>query len=177
MISIARTGSAAIRVQSDAKLSVADFRGLAAEIGVTPFVARKSGLIAARAAQRDERIETHWNGKETVNTARPGDLVVTNLDARGAPLVDRAGNQNVYVILADAFPTLYAPADVASAAGTTYRARATVEAIKLAGGFEIIAPWGETQRADSGYLILNGVDVYGNNAETFEQTYVAVAPT
>jgi hypothetical protein len=46
-----------------------------------------------------------------------------------------------------------------------------VDAIRLPGGFDIAAPWGERQRVPSGYLILNGSEVYGSNAEAFRATY------
>jgi hypothetical protein len=37
-----------------------------------------------------------------------------------------------------------------------------------------LAPWGQRERAPKGYLLLNGKDVYGNNAGTFEATYEMV---
>jgi hypothetical protein len=163
------------RLTSTAKLTPEAFADAGRRMGAMPFAAQKSGLISAIAARRDERIVTRWNGQETVNTARPGDHIVTNLDARGRPLVDRDGNHNVYVIKADAFNMLYELADTPGIVVATYRARGTVQALALPGGFDILAPWGETQRADCGYLILNGADVYGNNAETFDATYERVA--
>jgi hypothetical protein len=174
MFDVDLKGAGGARLISGTKLTPHEFRDIAARLGVEPFVARKSGLISAIAAKRDERVETHWNGKETVNTARPGDRIVTNLDAKGKPLVDRDGNHNVYVIKADAFIKLYELADTPEILVATYRARGTVEAIEFRGGFDILAPWGERQVAESGYLILNGPDVYGNNAETFEATYERV---
>jgi hypothetical protein len=162
-----------VRLVADTKLSSADFDAVARQVGVAPFTARKIGFVSARTAERDERVETRWNGKETANIARPGDRIVTNLDAQGMPLVDIDGHHNIYVIKADAFAKLYELADAPNVV-PIYHARGTVQAIALAGGFEILAPWGETQRADRGYLILNGADVYGNNAETFETTYERV---
>jgi hypothetical protein len=41
-------------------------------------------------------------------------------------------------------------------------------------GFDIMAPWGERQVGEQGYLILNGGEVYGNNTDTFEATYELV---
>jgi hypothetical protein len=159
------------RLVSDAKLTPDDFRTIGAHEGAVVFTARKSGLIAARTAERKETVETRWNGKETTNTAQPGDRVATNLDANGVPLVDREGQQNTYVIAADKFVALYDLAEAISPLGRTYRARGTVEAIEFPGGFEILAPWGEKQVADTGFLILNGGDVYGNHAETFHLGY------
>ncbi len=169
-----QTTKVGARVLSATKLSPADFQDIAARLGVAPFVGRKSGLISVRAADHGERIETRWNGKETANTAQRGDRIVTNLDATGKPLVDRDGNHNVYVIKADTFDKLYEPAETPEIGVATYRARGTVQVIALPGGFEILAPWGETQWADHGYLVLNGADVYGNNADTFEATYERV---
>jgi hypothetical protein len=159
------------RLISDTKLTPDDFRKIAQDLGMQPFTARKSGLITARTAEHDETVETRWNGKETVNTARPGDRIVTNLDAHGVPLVDRDGNHNVYVVKADKFVTLYELGNTTSPLGQTYRARGTVEAIAFPGGFDILAPWGERQLADNGCLILNGGDVYGNHADTFNASY------
>jgi hypothetical protein len=175
MLQVDLMAAGGARLTSDAKLTPDDFRAVAGRVGVVPFAARKSGLISAVTAAGDTRVETRWNGKETVNTARPGDRIVTNLDARGKPLVDRDGQHNVYVIKADAFVKLYELADTPEILVATYRARGIVEAIALPGGFDILAPWGETQWADRGYLILNGADVYGNNADTFEATYERVA--
>ena len=171
MFTINKTSTSGAQISADAVLTPDDFRAIAKQAGSQSFVARKSGLIAARTATATERVDTHWNGKESTNTAKPGDRVVTSLDKTGKPLIDADGHKNIYVILADKFVALYELANVASPLGSTYRARGTVEAIHFAGGFEIIAPWGETQRAPSGYLILNGQDVYGNNAETFEASY------
>jgi hypothetical protein len=162
------------RLSSDAKLSPDDFLAIARRLVSEPFRARKAGLVAAHVAEHEQRVETRWNGRETMNSARPGDWIVTNLDANCTPIIDREGNRNIYVVAASVFDTLYEPAGAASSAGVTYRARSTVRAIALPGGFEIVAPWGEVQRADKGYLVLNGAEVYGNNAETFDQTYVVV---
>ena len=106
--------------------------------------------------------------------ARPGDWIVTNLDAQGQPLRDCEGNLNQYVIAAGRFADLYAPTGVAGEQadlGLMFSAKATVKAIQIPGGFDLIAPWGERQKSESGYLLLNGTEVYGNQKETFEQTY------
>jgi hypothetical protein len=174
MYRIDETSPRGRRLLAGAVLTVADFTTLASGRSGVAFTARKSGLVAVRVAAHDETVETLWDGKETVNIAHPGDTIVTNLDAAGAPLVDRSGHRNVYVIVAGMFPKLYEDAGRDTPLGPAYRARGTVDAIAFPGGFEIIAPWGETQVAANGYLICNGVDVYGNNAETFEATYVRV---
>ena len=69
---------------------------------------------------------------------------------------------------------LYEPTEGRNDFGAIYRAKGVVSAIRLTGGFDIAAPWGERQQAPAGYLILNGAEVYGNNAETFEATYELV---
>ncbi|NJM55241.1 MAG: hypothetical protein HC841_04405 [Verrucomicrobiae bacterium] len=98
-------------------------------------------------------------------------MIVTSLDAAGAPLIDSAGNKNVYVIEKPRFDQLYQPLGQVSGDGDIHRAVGTVQVIRLEHGFDIVAPWGERQTAASGYLLANGDDVYGNNAETFEKTY------
>jgi hypothetical protein len=162
------------RLESEAVLQEADFRAIARSLAEPVIRARKTGLISARRARTYETIETHWNGIETTNTARPGDWIVTNLTAKGRVLRDREGHVNAYVISGKRFPELYAPAQSRAQFGATYRAKSVVSAIRLRGGFDIKAPWGERQRARAGYLLLSGKDVYGCNAATFAATYEVI---
>jgi len=159
------------RLVSDATLKEVDFEDIANAIGVRPFSARKVAFVAARTAIRAEDVETHWNGKETRNTAKPGDFIVTSLTRRKTTLRDSAGNANTYVIKATTFKRLYAPTRGINRMGRFYRAKSVVSAIYLSGGFNIVAPWGKRERAPKGYLLLNGREIYGNNAGTFEATY------
>jgi len=156
------------------RLSKADFRSVAKELDASPFPARKIGFVAARRAPREEIVETRWNNKETRNTAAPGDWIVTNLSPRKEVLRDKAGHANTYVIRADKFPQLYEPDVGETEFGQIYKPNGVVEAIRLSGGFQILAPWGQTQQSPDGYLLLNGTEVYGNDRETFEATYAAV---
>jgi len=162
------------RLESEAVLKAADFRAIAANLAEPIIRARKTGLISARQARTHETIETHWNGIETTNTARPGDWIVTNLTAMRRVLRDREGHVNAYVISAKRFPELYVRAQGRAQFGATYRAKSVISAIRLRGGFDIKAPWGERQRARAGYLLLNGKDVYGCNAATFAATYEVI---
>lgn len=151
--------------------TAADFKRLARKLGVTPLRVRKIGFIRARRVEARERIVTWWNGAETGNDARPGDYVATNLSTEGRVLRDDDGHANTYVIRAGRFAELYEPTGRRTRWGAIYRARVVVQAIRLDQGFDILAPWGERQTAHRGYLILNGNDVYGNHADTFEATY------
>ncbi len=128
-----------------------------------------SSLRAKRSIPSTSR--TRWNGKETEARAAKGDWIVTALGPDLAPLRDDEGHTNVYVIKADKFAELYEPAAAATSHGPAFRSRGVVEAIRLTGGFEIQAPWGETQRAADGWLLLNGGEVYGNHRDTFAATY------
>ncbi len=159
------------RVVSESSLGVSEFRQIAADLGVALKRARKTGLVAAREALGDEHIETHWNGKETEARAAAGDWIVTALGSDLAPLRDVDGRKNVYVIKPGRFAELYEPAGVSTPEGGAYRPRGVVEALRVTGGFEIRAPWGETQRATDGWLLLNGGEVYGNHRDTFAATY------
>jgi hypothetical protein len=160
-----------VRVEADAPLTPEDFRRIASDL-IRPVVrARKVGYVAARPGRAGEVIETRWNGRETTNTSHAGDWVVTNLTPEREPLRDREGRLDTYIIAADRFARLYEPVEGKNAFGALYLAREPVEAIRLPGGFDIAAPWGERQRAPTGYLILSGGEVYGNNAETFRATY------
>jgi hypothetical protein len=158
-------------LRADAKLNADDFRSIAAHLKQRPTRARKIGYVAARQTQSRKKVETRWNGQETTNTALPGDWIVTSLSPSREILHDSQGSVNTYVIQAERFEALYEPAGGHNEAGAIYRAKGIVDAILLPGGFDILAPWGERQTAPTGYLILNGNEVYGNNADTFAATY------
>lgn len=167
-------GKTMARLISADRLGPGDFRQIAAAIGTAAVKARKTGMVRARQATLAHRVETRWNGKESVADAVPGDWIVTALGPDGAPLRDQDGSENTYVIREARFPELYEPADGDSATGPSFRPKGRVEAIRVEGGFEILAPWGELQRGDDGWLLLNGDEVYGNHVETFAQTYEIV---
>ena len=164
-------GPGQARLVARDQLTPADFAAIATGLNTLPVRARKAGFITAREATRPERIVTRWNGEETANTAEPGDFIATNLSPERAILRDAGGNANIYVIRAARFPELYEPVASLIEHGRVYRARGIVEALPLPGGFEILAPWGEQQRAESGYLLMNGSEIYGNATATFEATY------
>jgi hypothetical protein len=163
-----------VRLETDAVLTPADFQSVAEKLASAPIRARKIGHVAAREATASEVVETYSSGKETTNTARPGDFIVTNLSPQRTPLRDRDGHLNVYVIEAARFAGLYEPAGGESAQGAIYRAKGVVSALPLPGGFDIAAPWGERQTAASGYLLCNGSEVYGASRSAFEATYEVV---
>ena len=159
------------RIVSNHQLTPQDFENLAAARAPGRMRARKIGFVAAVAASARLQVETHWNGRETTNTAEPGDWIVTSLTAARQPLRDRDGRLNSYVIAAAKFAELYEPTGETGELGPVFKARSVVEVLPLSKGFDIVAPWGERQTAPAGYLILNGDEVYGNNAETFEATH------
>src|SRR5438093_128371 len=145
---IVRTGGKA-RLEAEAVLTPADFARIAEELGQTPVRARKIGYVAARKATASEVVETRSNGKETTNTARPGDVIVTNLSPQRQPLRDRDGHMNVYLIAAERFAALYEPTSDRSEHGAIYRAKGVVSALPLPGGFDILAVWGARQMGAS----------------------------
>lgn len=159
------------RLTASKPLSVADFYLIARKLKTLPVIAHKTAEIAARQSTKEQRIETHWNGRETGNTAHPGDWIVTSLASDRRPLRDKDGNLNTYVIRSGRFPELYEATSGCNRFGKFYRSVSQVEAVYLPGGFEIMAPWHELQRAVSGYLLCNGDEVYGNDVETFTATY------
>ena len=171
MFTLETSGPSGTRLIAREKLTVDDFHEIARHLKTPAVAARKFGLVAAYPATTRHTVETHWNGKETQVTAEPGDLLVTSLDAEGLALRDAAGAINTYVIKSAKFAELYAATDRVSAFGNIYSAKGRVEALFLPGGFEIVAPWGEVQRGDSGYLLLNGSEVYGNHRDVFEAAY------
>jgi len=159
------------RLEADTVLTPVDFRRLADDVGRPPLRARKIGYVAARRAEKSEVVETRWNGKETANTARAGDWIVTNLSPKRQPLRDGDGHINVYVIVAERFPSLYELAGGRSKLGAIYRAKGVVSTLAFPGGFDIAGPWGARQTASAGYLLCNGEEVYGSSGEAFEATY------
>lgn len=171
---VAAAESGKARLVSGEGLQPSDFRAIAVQLHQRPIRARKIGYVAARQAHRREAVETRWNGKETTNTAQPGDWIVTNLSPKQEPLRDREGSVDTYVITADRFPSLYEATGGRNVHGAIHRAKGEVEALRLPGGFDIVAPWGEQQQSPDGYLLLSGDEVYGNNAETFAATYVEI---
>lgn len=167
------------RLIASARLSAsADFDRLAADLarhGSARFRARKVAFVAARQATAPEAIETRFNGKETQNRAAPGDWIVTNLDADRTILRDAEGSANTYVIRAATFAGLYVRDSGSTDFGDIYKATGVVDAVAVAGGFDILAPWGERQVAPTGYVVRNGDDVYGIHGEAFDKTYERVA--
>jgi len=69
-----------LRLEADTTLTPADFGRIVAEAGAIVLRARKVGFIAARQASKPQKVETHWNGKETTNAARPGDWTHAVMD-------------------------------------------------------------------------------------------------
>lgn len=158
------------RLVANDVLTREDYDVIAAALGTPIFFARKTGLIRARKANAFEQIDTLWNGRESRDIAVPGDFIVTNLSADKDVLRDASGQANIYVVRADAFSSLYEPATDFKA-DFIYRSRGKVDALFIAGGFDIAAPWGERQVGSVGYLLRNGSDIYGNHKDTFEATY------
>ena len=159
------------RLVAPTKLAPADFYKVAKSIGVTPLKARKIGYVAARKAEQAETIQTLSDGNETINSAKPGDWIVTNLSPDRVVIRDKSGRENTYVIKAETFPSLYDSIAGKNEFGQLFKAKNRVDAVYLSGGFDILAPWGQKQIADVGYLLSSGHDVYGNNASTFDATY------
>jgi len=173
MFEIVRIGGASgpARLLAPQGLVAGDFDKIAKALKTKPFRARKSGFVAARQATAEEHIVTQWNGAETEKTAKPGDWIVANLTPKKDVIRDSEGHANIYVIDRDKFGQLYAPDRGKNEFGAIHRAIGTVDAIYFPGGFDILAPWGQPQIADSGYLLRNGDEMYGNAKETFETTY------
>lgn len=165
------------RIVASECLTESDFRQIAIELGQVPVVARKMGTVSARQCDAPERIVTYWNGVETSVIALPRQWIVTSLTRENVPMRDSGGRENTYVIEDVRFQALYVRDDCGQAADAIYRSVSLVEVIEVVGGFDILAPWGERQRAPSGYLVLNGELVYGNNRETFELTYLVLKPS
>ncbi len=175
MVRIEKTSRGWKRLIADRRLWREDFFSIARTLRRVPFCAYKVGEVAARIARKRERIQTFWDGVETVNIARKGDFIVTNLGPDRDALRGPDGALNSYVIREERFAELYEPVGIDTFFGPAHRARGGVRAYRLIGGFDIVAPWGERMAAESGFLILNGDDVYGAHRDAFHRSY-AQAP-
>lgn len=154
-----------------------DFEHVTRELGdygAKMFRARKISFVAARAASAAERIETRYNGKESHDTAQSGDWIATNMDTQRNIIRDTQNCVNTYVIRKETFERLYDKDHGTTDFGDVYKAKGVVDAIEVAGGFDIVAPWGERQQGPGGYLLRNGADVYGIHPEAFDLTYERV---
>lgn len=162
------------RIVAARRLDAQAFRDTARGLGAAIGRYRKTAKVAAQPAAERQTVITHWNGEETRNIAESGDMLVTTLNADGSPALDTDGHVNTYVIGPARFEALYRAAGEPAPQpeyGALFEARGEVEAFLAPGGFEIMAPWGEMERAASGYIVLNGEDVYGVAGEVFAQTY------
>ena len=159
------------RLTSNEILTPADFEALAKQLSVDPLLAQKIGFVAARRAEKIEKVDTLSDGYETTNTANVGDWIVTNMSLHGVALRDPRGRPNTYVIRGDTFERLYEATDRQSEFGPLFRARGTITVVELPGSFDILAPWKERQKAKAGYLVRNGDEIYGIEKSIFHRTY------
>ena len=112
------------------------------------------------AAKREE-VVTRLNGaEETRNIARPGDYIITG------PHGER------YVIGAAKFKSLY---QLEEGRPARYRAKGRVRALRLEEDTELVAPWGEKQRAAKGGVVVQRVgkpaEIYLIDGRVFDETY------
>ena len=168
------------RLVSTRLLTKQDFGAIAKHLGVKPVRARKIGFVAARKAEVEESVTTLYNGKESQKTAQLGDWIVTNLKPDGNFVRDKDGNVNTYVISADSFPKLYKLKEAEKEGqasygyGAVYEAISEVDAIRFAGGLELIASFGPQTIGDAAMLQFNrsNEQVFGNAEGSFRDTFV-----
>ncbi len=158
--------------QASHPLNSNDFHTIAETMGGFR-VLRKIGFVAAIVATKAIKVITYRKGKETENIAQPGDYITTNLlPETRQPLLNNAEQPDQYVIKVDKFTELYEPfGEICDGFGPVYKAKGVVKAIFFENGFAIVPPWGGSQLAESGYLFLNGDEVYGCEREACEATY------
>jgi hypothetical protein len=159
------------RLVATDRLERVDFEDIAEALRAEVTTARKTGFVAGRLAEQDERVAARWQGADRSSLARKGDWIVTNLSPAREVVTDRDGNPDLYVIKSETFPLLYERAEGESEHGALFASTSVLDVIELAGGFDIVAPWGERQMAEEGYLVMNGRDVYGIEAGAFKASY------
>jgi hypothetical protein len=159
---------------AEQSLSADDFDRVVRELrdyACEPFQARKIGYVMARQATGFEAVETRFNGEAWTSEASPGDWIVTNMGNDRQVLLDGEGHANTYVVRKDRFSGIYERDTGDSPFGEVYRAKGVVDAVFLAGGFDMRAPWGDRQLASTGYLLRNGAEAYGIDKVMFDTTY------
>lgn len=181
------------RLMAHERISGTDFTEIAHALeahGVRPIRARKVGYIAVTPAKQKEAVVTRYYGIETRNEAEPGDWIVVNMDkdfryfegngSADAHLVqDDEGHLDRYVIKRADVKANYRPTKHTTSQGVVYEAitaDAPVDALRLAAGFDIVAPWGARQIRPTGVIVRrsNG-EVYGIYDRAFDKTYERVA--
>jgi sirohydrochlorin ferrochelatase len=166
-------------ITADRLSSKGDFNRVARDLedyGCAVMRVRKVNFVAARQASKRERVETRMDRKESSDVANPGDWMVTTLNPDRSVWRGKDGNANTYVVRKGKFEELYDRDQGECEFGGLYRPKgAVVDAVRLAGGFDIVAPWNERQQATKGYLIRNGDDVYGIHDDAFTLTYEQLA--
>jgi hypothetical protein len=126
-------------------------------------VLKKSQVKIAKA--RQEVVTLIRGVEETRNVARAGDRIITG------------DHGERYVVRKRKFASLYEPHPSGRGA---YRSKARVRGLTLAENTEIIAPWGERQRAVKGGMIVRRIgrprDIYLIEARAFARTYAPEKP-
>lgn len=121
---------------------------------------KKFGAVTVEKVKLPTKVHTIIDGKiETVNTAKPGEYIVTGI----------AGE--TYVLTAEKLKSRYKKVK-----GNTYEAIGECYAIQYVGKpFKFKAPWGEDMLCENGDYIcstaLDGSDVYRIEKEVFKKTY------
>ncbi|MEM9548104.1 MAG: patatin-like phospholipase family protein [Bacteroidota bacterium] len=137
--------------------------------------AKQQSIHAYQATKSEKVISITSFGKETKNTAEPGDYIVTN----------QTSAKERYVIKQDKFASRYAYVRDLGGKQAEYRALGKIRAVELTAKilqqmnlpphFEIIADWNEYQYAGKDDFIvcpLDGSEVYRIAKEEFKETYV-----
>ncbi len=143
------------------------------------ILAKKSSRIIARDGILGEEIKTFVeNGTlETINIVKENenhiDIVVTNTNPDGSPIIDKNGNTNTYIIPFKTFDEKY-EFDFKSEYGNIYRPKGRAQKfVEIPDDIEILASWGEKQFLKKGSFlnISNYEDIYGIAKEEFLKTY------
>ena len=142
------------------------------------FFIRKSQIVHAMQATGGEKIMTIVDNQiETINTADPGDFIITN----------QTSGKEQYIIKAENFHKRYEAIEKLENGDAQYASKGALIAIQLneyvlnelglPSRFQFIAPWGEPQIAEQGdYILANQdfSDMYRVSLSMFLETYVKV---
>lgn len=142
----------------------------------------KHGAISVRRAEPGEQVATVAGDgtKETVNTAKLGDYVVTKLGDDLKPALNQNGHENVYIMSGATLAKKYLDSDgnkIDSEKGTEGICRPDSSIpqkwVQVDKDIRIMAPWGEAMVIrKGGYLnVTNPSNVYGISEKDFNDTY------
>ena len=146
------------------------------EQGALTLDAQKTGPVIARKVEQEMELEVYTkNGNlESVETAKPGEILLTRADEHGNPVIDDFGHTNTWKVSRETFEKRYDIENMRED-GFANPKFAAQTFIQVDRDISIEAPWGGTQEIKAGgFLNITDPekDLYGIAKEEFAETYM-----